>query len=95
LSLALTPTFSLVRLPVDEQSMAVDPGYVVVPELGFCEIYKEYCPDLNFKNIPLHPQDYIWYAERWNGRAAMLAVIFILQWELITGQSIWEFIGVR
>ena len=61
----------------------------------FVEIYKEYCPDLNFKNIPLHPEDYLWYAERWNGRAAMLAVIFILQWEWITGQSIWEFIGVR
>lgn len=59
------------------------------------EIYKEYCPDLNFKDIPLHPSDYIWYAERWNGRAAMLAVVFILQWEWITGQSIWEFIGVR
>jgi hypothetical protein len=61
----------------------------------FVEIYKEYCPDLNFKNIPLHPNDYLWYAERWNGRFAMVAVVFILQWELITGQSIWEFIGVR
>ena len=59
------------------------------------EIYKVYCPDLNLNNLPLHPEDYLWYAERWNGRAAMIAVLFILQWEWITGRSIWEFIGVR
>jgi hypothetical protein len=58
------------------------------------EIVKEYCPDLNISNIPSHPEDYLWYAERMNGRAAMIAVVFILQWELITHKSIWEFIGV-
>jgi hypothetical protein len=45
-------------------------------------------------NFPTQPEDYLWYAERFNGRAAMLAVIFILQWELVTHKSIWEFIGV-
>jgi hypothetical protein len=58
------------------------------------EIVNRYCPDLNISNLPTHPEDYLWYAERFNGRAAMLAVIFILQWELVTHKSIWEFIGV-
>ena len=58
------------------------------------EIIKEYCPDLNFKSISTHPNDYLWFAERWNGRAAMLAVVFILQWELLSKQSIWHFLGV-
>jgi hypothetical protein len=58
------------------------------------ELIKEYCPDLNLYDMPTHPADYLWYAERVNGRAAMLAVIFIMQWELITHKSIWEFIGV-
>jgi hypothetical protein len=58
------------------------------------EIVNNYCPDLNLTTIPTHPEDYLWYAERVNGRAAMLAVLFILQWELVTHKSIWEFIGV-
>jgi hypothetical protein len=58
------------------------------------EIVSRYCPDLDMTNFPTHPEDYLWYAERFNGRAAMLAVIFILQWELVTHKSIWEFIGV-
>ena len=58
------------------------------------EITSRYCPDLDMTNFPTHPEDYLWYAERFNGRAAMLAVIFILQWEFVTHQSIWEFIGV-
>lgn len=60
----------------------------------FKEIIKEYYPDLNFKQLPLHPNDFLWFAERWNGRVAMLAVVFILQWELLSKQSIWYFIGV-
>ena len=58
------------------------------------ELISRYCPDLDITNFPTHPEDYLWYAERFNGRAAMLAVIFILQWEFVTHQSIWEFIGV-
>jgi len=58
------------------------------------EIVSHYCPDLNIATLPTHPEDYLWYAERFNGRAAMLAVIFILQWEFVTHKSIWEFVGV-
>jgi hypothetical protein len=58
------------------------------------ELIKERMPDLNFMNPPTHPNDYFWYSERVNGRAAMLAVVFILFWELLTKQSVWKLIGV-
>jgi hypothetical protein len=60
----------------------------------FKAIWDEYLVDLHPSKIPWHPNDYIWYAERWNGRVAMIAVITILQLELIYKVSIWEFIGV-
>ena len=43
----------------------------------FAELWKatlERCPDLKFWNPPSHPDDFIWYAERVNGRLAMLAL---------------------
>jgi hypothetical protein len=58
------------------------------------EMINEYCPDLNLFKIPTHPNDYMWFAERWNGRVAMLAVMFIMYWELFHKQSIWSLIGV-
>lgn len=58
------------------------------------ETIKEYLPDLDFSNIPSHPEDYSWFAERWNGRVAMLALVFILWWELSHKQTIWSLIGV-
>ncbi len=57
------------------------------------EIFKD-CVDLKFWKIPLHPNDLLWYAERVNGRIAMLAILFVLQVELITHKSIWEFVNV-
>jgi len=57
-------------------------------------LWDEYLVDLHLKNIPWHPMDYIGYAERWNGRVAMIAVVVILQLELIYKTSIWEWLGV-
>lgn len=57
-------------------------------------LWKDYLVDLHFDKIPLHPDDYIHYAERWNGRFAMFGIILILQLELIYKVSVWELIGV-
>ena len=57
-------------------------------------IVREYCPELKFWNIPTHPNDFVWYAERINGRLAMLAVTVLLSVELLNHKSIWELIGV-
>jgi hypothetical protein len=57
-------------------------------------LWDEYLTDLHPNKIPLHPGDYIWYAERWNGRFAMFGFLLILQLELIYKISIWEIIGV-
>jgi hypothetical protein len=59
------------------------------------ELVHEYFPDLKFWNIPTHIGDFIWYAERVNGRLAMLAVVAILALDLFTHKSIWELIGVH
>jgi hypothetical protein len=58
------------------------------------EIWNEYLVDLHPNKIPLHPNDYLWFAERWNGRVAMITIIAVLQLELIYKVSIWELIGV-
>jgi len=50
-------------------------------------VVREWLPDLNFWDIPKDPDDYQWYAERVNGRAAMLAVVTILCIEGATKQS--------
>lgn len=50
----------------------------------------EECPDLKFWKIPTHPSDFLWYAERINGRIAMIVLSSVLWLELITGKGIWE-----
>jgi hypothetical protein len=50
-------------------------------------ILKELLPDLF--GIPTHPNDFAWYAERMNGRLAMIAVTVILSVEFLTKESIW------
>lgn len=60
----------------------------------FKEIWKEYLIDLHLNKIPWRPGDYIWFAERWNGRVAMITILVVLQLELIYKVSIWEMIGV-
>jgi hypothetical protein len=57
-------------------------------------LWREYMVDLHIDKWPWHPNDYIWFAERWNGRFAMFGVIAILQLELIYKESFWKLIGV-
>jgi len=60
----------------------------------FATVIKEYCPDLNLLNIPTHPEDFLWYAERVNGRIAMITVTTIFLLEFATKQSIFQIIGL-
>ena len=60
----------------------------------FREVVKEYCPDLNLLDIPSHPDDFLWYAERVNGRVAMLTIISVLMVEFATKKSIFEIVGI-
>ena len=57
-------------------------------------VIKEYCPDLNALNIPTHPEDFLWYAERVNGRIAMLTITSVLMAEFATKESIFQIIGL-
>ena len=68
-------------------------GWISVFTWFFQTIWKEYLVDLHLNNLPWHRDDYIAFAERWNGRFAMLAVVLILQLELIYKISIWQFLG--
>ena len=58
------------------------------------EVIKEYCPDLNLSDIPTHPDDFLWYAERINGRIAMLTIVSVLMAEFATKKSIFQIIGI-
>jgi hypothetical protein len=60
----------------------------------FREIVKEYCPDLNLLDIPTNPDDFLWYAERVNGRVAMLTILSVLMAEFATKKSILEIVGI-
>jgi hypothetical protein len=60
----------------------------------FVALTKEYCPDLNLLDIPTHPDDFLWYAERVNGRIAMLTITSVLMLEFATKKSIFEIIGL-
>jgi hypothetical protein len=61
----------------------------------FKMIWTEYMVDLHFnRSLPWTIDDYMWYAERWNGRVAMIAIVVILQMELIYKVSILELIHV-
>ena len=59
----------------------------------FKSIWDNCLVDLHFKTIPWAPEDFIAFAERWNGRFAMLGVLIILQIELAYHMSIWQFLG--
>jgi hypothetical protein len=52
----------------------------------------EECPDLKFWRLHEDWNDHLWYAERVNGRLAMLALTIVLILELVSGNSIWDFI---
>ena len=61
-------------------------GYISCFGWIFTETYKailEQCPDLKLWDIPTHPDDFLCYAERVNGRLAMLALTGILGWKYI------------
>ena len=60
----------------------------------FQEIVKEYCPDLNLLDIPTNPDDFLWYAERVNGRVAMLTILSVLMAEFATKKSIFEIVSI-
>ena len=60
----------------------------------FREIVKEDCPDLNLLDIPTNPDDFLWYAERVNGRVAMLTILSVLMAEFATKKSIFEIVGI-
>ena len=60
----------------------------------FQQIVKEYCPDLNLLDIPTNPDDFLWYAERVNGRVAMLTILSVLMTEFATKKSIFEIVGI-
>ena len=50
--------------------------------------------DLDILNPPKDFEDFIWYAERVNGRVAMLTLTTVLILELINRTSIWSLIHV-
>lgn len=54
----------------------------------------ENCVDLKFWQLPNHPNDLLWYAERVNGRLAMITLVVVLHLELFKHESIWKIIGV-
>lgn len=60
----------------------------------FQAVIKEYCPDLYLNEIPTHPDDFLWYAERVNGRIAMLTIVSVLMTEFATKKSIFQIIGL-
>jgi hypothetical protein len=57
-------------------------------------IIKEFLPDLDLWNTPQNPDDFLWYAERVNGRAAMLTVLALLCVEFLTKTSVLHLIHV-
>lgn len=59
----------------------------------FKMIWDECLVDLHIQTLPWTPEDFIAFAERWNGRFAMVGILLILQLELTYHMSIWEFLG--
>lgn len=60
----------------------------------FSYIVKEYCPDLHFFDVPTNPDDFLWYAERVNGRIAMIVLTSLLMAEFATKESVFTLIGI-
>lgn len=55
----------------------------------------ENCVDLKFWQLPKNSKDLLLYAERVNGRLAMLTLVIILHLELFNHESIWQIVGVQ
>jgi hypothetical protein len=56
----------------------------------------EECPDLKFWKWHTDIDDHLWYAERVNGRIAMLVLSVVLLYEFTTHTSIWSLIdGIK
>jgi len=51
-------------------------------------------PELKFWKQHTNIDDHLWYAERVNGRVAMLVLTTILILELVSDRSIWDIIHV-
>jgi hypothetical protein len=60
---------------------------------SFLRYIAEELPDL-FGKIPTHPSDFLWYAERVNGRIAMITITTVLMLEFATKESIFSLIGL-
>jgi len=60
----------------------------IVPE--FLRWVYELAPELQFWKWHNNLDDHLWYAERVNGRIAMLVLSVLLILELIQHKSIWE-----
>jgi len=67
---------------------------ICLGELKACitEYIRTELVDLNIFNPPKEHEDFIWYAERVNGRVAMLTLTTVLILELINRTSIWSLI---
>jgi hypothetical protein len=52
----------------------------------------EECPDLKFWKRHTNLDDHLWYAERVNGRIAMLTLTFLLLWNLAHGMQLNSFL---
>ncbi len=55
----------------------------------------ENCVDLKFWKFPTNPNDLLWYAERVNGRVAMITLVIVLHLELFYHASIWQLTGIQ
>jgi len=55
----------------------------------------EHCAEIRFWERHDNFDDHIWYAERVNGRLAMVTLTIILILELVSHHSIWDLIYVH
>ena len=62
----------------------------ILPE--FLKWASEELPDLKFWKQHTNFDDHIWYAERVNGRVAMLVLSVLLILEFVQRKSIWEIV---
>ena len=58
----------------------------------FWEFVVEHCTEIRFWEKHDNFDDHIWYAERLNGRLAMVTLTTILILELVSHHSIWDLI---
>jgi hypothetical protein len=74
-------------------------GYISCFGWILAEVFKwilEECPDLKFWKWHTNLDDHIWYAERVNGRIAMVVLTVVLLYEFTTHTSIWSLIdGIK